>query len=47
MTSKMGEVINQHVIVKGLHRVIVDGVPAEKAVADVHAQIETIYRRPA
>ncbi len=47
MSSKMGEVVNQHVIVKGLQRVIVDGVPAEKAVADVHAQIEAIYRRPA
>lgn len=44
-SAASGEVLSTHVIPIALQRVLVDGVPAEDAVAGAHKQIEEIYRR--
>jgi multiple sugar transport system substrate-binding protein len=42
-----GEVLSTHLIPRGMQRVLVDGVDAATAVADVHARIEEVYKRRA
>jgi len=44
-SAASGEILSTHVIPRAMQRVLVDGVAAEQAVADVHKQIEEIYQR--
>ena len=44
-SAASGEVLSTNVIPIGMQKVLVDGVEPEQAVADLHKQIEEIYKR--